>query len=263
MPLWLKSTSAESRPKWLGGDGADGASGAKADCFATTAGWAMRAGQANSGNDNTSAQVEILACVSGATGSTLSATMGEANVLSVDWEATTTLAHDGTGTHDIVFTCDEALTVTSAAYATGFSGEETNSWVIYGSCVGPTDMAEDIGLIYQYYSGTGTNTITFRANIHANAVTDGYITLVQPAGGGTRNCLMVTEGSSAVVDGNGTTCTWADQVLYGGSAGGGVDHSTAIFGTSVVKTGSSVNTLTSQAGSSTGTALILTGVQFA
>ena len=74
---------------------------------------------------------------------------------------------------------------------------------------------------------------------------------------------MATEGSSAVVDGNGTTCTWADQVLYGGSAGGGVDHSTAIFGTSVVKTGSSVNTLTSQAGSSSGTVLILTGVQFA
>ena len=49
MPLWLKSTSAESRPKWLGGDGAQGASGAKEDCHATTAGWAMRAGTAASG----------------------------------------------------------------------------------------------------------------------------------------------------------------------------------------------------------------------
>ena len=255
MPLWLKSTSAESRPKWLASDDSDYA---KEHAFATTRGWEMKPGTKSQGNDNTSADAEVLACLGG-----LSATMGEANVLSVDWVATTTLAHDGTGTHDIVFTCDEALTVTSAAYATGFSGEETNSWVIYGSCVGPTDMAEDIGLIYQYYSGTGTNTITFRANIHANAVTDGYITLVQPAGGGTRNCLMVTEGSSAVVDGNGTTCTWADQVLYGGSAGGGVDHSTAIFGTSVVKTGSSVNTLTTQAGSSSGSVAILTGVQFA
>jgi hypothetical protein len=40
MALWGKSTSAESRPKWLGGDGAQGASGAKEDAFANTAGWA-------------------------------------------------------------------------------------------------------------------------------------------------------------------------------------------------------------------------------
>ena len=52
MPLWGKTTDEENRPKWLGGPGAQGASGRKADCFATTGGWAMRAGQPNSGNDN-------------------------------------------------------------------------------------------------------------------------------------------------------------------------------------------------------------------
>ena len=55
MALWGKSTSAESRPKWLGGDGSQGASGAKEDAFANTAGWALRAGTAAGGNDNTSA----------------------------------------------------------------------------------------------------------------------------------------------------------------------------------------------------------------
>ena len=61
MPLWGKTTDEENRPKGLGGPGAQGASGRKADGFATTGGWAMRAGQPNSGNDNTSAQPEVLA----------------------------------------------------------------------------------------------------------------------------------------------------------------------------------------------------------
>ena len=60
MPLWGKSTSAESRPKFLGGDGAQGAGGAKEDAFATTKGWALRPGTAASGNDNTSADPEVL-----------------------------------------------------------------------------------------------------------------------------------------------------------------------------------------------------------
>ena len=60
MGLWGKSTSAESRPKFLGGDGAQGAGGAKEDAFATTKGWALRPGTAASGNDNTSADPEVL-----------------------------------------------------------------------------------------------------------------------------------------------------------------------------------------------------------
>ena len=48
MGLWGKSTSAESRPKFLGGDGAQGAGGAKEDAFATTKGWALRPGTAAS-----------------------------------------------------------------------------------------------------------------------------------------------------------------------------------------------------------------------
>ena len=82
MALWGKSTSAESRPKWLGGDGAQGASGAKEDAHATAAGWALRAGTIASGNDNTSAQVEVIACVGG-----LAATLGAANLLSIDYTA--------------------------------------------------------------------------------------------------------------------------------------------------------------------------------
>ena len=230
MPLWGNSTDAENRPKWLGPPGAEGASGRKADAFATTRGWEMRAGQPNSGNDNTSAQPEILATSCGASGSTLSATMGEANVLSVGWADNTELAHDGTGYFDIIFTCDEALTVTSAAYSTTPSAFETNSWYFTLDVLGPTDMVADGNVTMQYYSGTGTNRITFRGLIPAAAVA-GALFAHNATGATSRDCQMTTHGSSAVVDGNGTTCTWADQKLFGSSAAGGVDHSTAIWGT--------------------------------
>ena len=258
MPLWLKSTSAASRPKYLVDD--EDSDHSRSDSFATTRGWEMRAGTKSQGNDNSSADNEILACMSGATGSTLSATMGEANVLSVTWDATTTLAHDGTGTFDMTFACDEAITVTSAAYAGGST--ETNHWYFIMDCLGPTDMISDGNVTMQYYSGSGTNKITFRGQVPAGAVSDGYLSF-QAHNSSSRDCEMITNGTAAVVDGNGTTCTWADQKLFGSSAGAGVDHSSSIFGTAIKKTGSSVNTLTTQAGSSSGSTTVLTGVQFA
>ena len=258
MPLWLKSTSAASRPKYLVDD--ENSDHSRSDSFATTRGWEMRAGTKSQGNDNSSADNEILVCLSGAAGSTLSATMGEANVLSVGWDATTTLAHDGTGTFDMTFACDEAITVTSAAYAGGST--ETNHWYFIMDCLGPTDMLSDANVTMQYYSGSGTNKITFRGQVPAAAVTDGYLAF-KAHNSDSRDCEMITNGTAAAVDGNGTTCTWADQKLFGSSAGAGVDHSSSIFGTAITKTGSSVNTLTTTSGTSSGSTTVLTGVQFA
>ena len=151
MALWGKSTTVESRPKWLGGDGSQGASGAKEDAFANTAGWALRAGTAASGNDNTSAQVELLAAVSG-----LSTTLGVANILSADFVAG---EYARTETFDIVLTFDEAITVTSAAW----SADQVISNKLYFtvSNFGPTDMVDDGSMQMQYYSGSGTNKLTF------------------------------------------------------------------------------------------------------
>ena len=235
MPLWLKSTSAASRPKYLVDD--ENSDHSRSDALATTRGWEMRAGTKSQGNDNTSADNEILACIG-----SLSVTMAEANVLSVTWDATTTLAHDGTGTFDMTFACDEAVTVTSAAYAGGST--ETNHWYFIMDCLGPTDMISDGNVTMQYYSGSGTNKITFRGQVPVAAVSDGYLGF-QAQGSSSRDCQMVTNGTAAVVDGNGTTCTWADQKLFGSSAGAGVDHSSSIFGTS------------------SGSVAVLTGVQFA
>tara|TARA_Y100000296_G_scaffold44120_1_gene50585 strand:+ start:230 stop:1033 length:804 start_codon:yes stop_codon:yes gene_type:complete len=226
MGLWGKSTSAESRPKFLSADGnATGAGGSRQNAFATTGGWALRPGLAMSGNDNTSADPEILVAIGG-----LSSTMGEANLLSVGWDSNTSLAHAGEGRLDIYFNCDEALTVTSAAWSASSSDFETNQWYFNMDVLGPTDMVADAGIVMQYYAGSGTNRITFRGVIPAAAVSGARFAF-NATGATSRDCEMITNGTAAVVDGNGTTVTWADQKLFGSSAAAGVDHSSAVWGT--------------------------------
>jgi len=240
MSLWGKSTSAESRPKWLGGDNAQGASGAKEDAFATTAGWALRAGTAASGNDNTSAQVEVLACVGG-----LSVTLGAANCLSADFTAGEYARGE---TFDIVLTFDEAITVTSAAW----SADQVISNKLYFNVLnyGPTDMVNDGSMKMQYFSGSGTNKLTFRGTIPATAVAGGRI--------GDPDYSLTTDGTSAIVDGNGTTVTEGD--LAGASAIGGPGGNAEIFSNTAAKTGSSVMTEETVSGSSSGSAQCLIGV---
>ena len=251
MALWGKSTSAASRPKFVvDNTDAQGSAGAREDVYATTAGWVQKSGKGHSGNDNASATPEVLVCIRG-----LSGTLGAANLLSVDWDATTTLAHDGSGRFDMYYTFDEIVTVTSAAWS---ANQTTSNKVHVGlQCVGPTDMANDGAMQMQYYAGSGTNVLTFRGVVPAAGVTNGYITDLN----GTY--AMATNGSSAVVDGNGTTVAAVDADHDGGSAAAGVDGSTELFGTNINKTGSNIATLTTQAGSSSGSTTILTGVQLA
>jgi len=74
---------------------------------------------------------------------------------------------------------------------------------------------------------------------------------------------MNTNGTSAAVDANGTTVTAVDGDHMGGSAVGGPDAGTAIWGTAIKKTGSTANTLTTTAGGDSGSSgLVLTGVVF-
>ena len=251
MALWGKSTSAASRPKFVvDNTDARGSAGAREDVYATTSGWVQTAGKAHSGNDNTSATPEVLVCIRG-----LSATLGAANLLSVDWDATTTLAHDGSGRFDMYYTFDEIVTVTSAAWS---ANQTVSNKVHVGlQVVGPTDMANDGAMQMQYYAGSGTNVLTFRGVVPAAGVTNGYITDLN----GTY--AMATNGSSAVVDANGTTVVAVDADHDGGSAAAGPDGSTELFGTTINKTGSTTATLTTQAGSSSGSTTILTGVQLA
>ena len=246
MPLWGKSTSAESRPKWLGGDNAEGASGKKEDCFATTRGWELKAGTPSSGNGNSSASPEILVAMGG-----LSVTLGAANLLSVDFEAGT-YAHDGTADFDVVYTFDEAITVTSAARTA--DNVISNKIKVDFHIVKVTDMTKREDMKMQYMSGSGTNRLVFRGRIPAAGAAGDHIA------GADATYAMATDGTSAAVDGNGTTVAVMDADHAGGSAAAGADGGSAVFGTAIAKTGSTVNTLTTTSGTSSGSREVLTGV---
>ena len=96
MPLWGKSTSAASRPKFLPDD--SNSNWAREFAFADKRGWALKPGGKSSGNDNASAEAEVIATVRG-----LSATLGAANILSADFVAG---EYARAETFDIVLTYD-------------------------------------------------------------------------------------------------------------------------------------------------------------
>ena len=247
MALWGKSTSADSRPKFVvdNTDAADGP-GAREHVKATTRGWEMSPGTGANGNDNADAQPEILVAIGN-----LSSTLGAANLLSVDFAAGT-YAHDGSADFDVVYTFDEAVTVTSAA-ATA-DNVTSNKIVVDFHIVKVTDMTKREDMKMQYHSGSGTNTLTFRGRIPAAGQAGDYIA------GADATYAMRTDGSSAAVDGNGTTVAVCDADHAGGSAAAGADGSSEVWDTLINKTGSTTACLTTTAGSYSGSREVLTGV---
>ena len=160
MPLWGKDTDAESRPKFLPIDSnAQGSSGARQDAIAVAGGWGLAPGFANSGNDNKDAQPEVLVCIRN-----LVEVFGSATPISIGF---TEAEVADTGTFDITITFDEAIDVTSAAWSANQT--VTNKAYILLSRLGVSDMVEDSTVACQYYSGDGTNQITFRGTVQTNA----------------------------------------------------------------------------------------------
>ena len=160
MSLWGSSTTAESRPKFLPVDSnAQGSGGSRQDVIAVEGGWALSPGHGNSGNDNADAQPEILVCIRN-----LAEVFGSATPVSIGF---TEGEVADTGTFDITVTFDEAIDVTSAAWSANQT--VTNKAYILLSRLGVTDMVEDSTVACQYYSGDGTNQITFRGTVQTNA----------------------------------------------------------------------------------------------
>ena len=156
MSLWGSSTSAESRPKFLPIDSnAAGSGGARENAIAVAGGWGLTPGLAASGNDNKAAQPEVLVCIRN-----LAEVFGSATPISIGW---TEAAVADTGTFDITVTFDEAVDVTSAAWAANQT--VTNKAYILLSRLGSTDMVEDSTAMCSYYSGTGSNQIVFRGTL--------------------------------------------------------------------------------------------------
>jgi len=223
MPLWGSSTSAESRPKFLPVDSnAAGSGGARENAIATTGGWGLTPGLAASGNDNKAAQPEILVCISN-----LAEVFGSATPLSIGF---TEAEVANTGTFDVAITFDEAIDVTSAAWSANQT--VTNKAYILLSRLGVTDMVEDSTVACMYYSGSGTNKITFRGTVQSNAAS-GFLAfngagVGDSAGEGRTAIIFNGTADLAEEDGgsilglmqeSGTVTTPGDKIVLNGTDG--------------------------------------------
>jgi len=159
MAIWGKTSGEESRPKSLPMDSNSGYS--REFVTATSKGWVFQPGTASAatGNDNASADPEILVAIRN-----LSVNFKSGNLLSVDY--TSGLVADS-GTFDLVLTFDEEITVTSAARTA--NQVITNKVFILLDELGGTDMVSDGTMACQYVSGSGSNTLTFRGVRSQNA----------------------------------------------------------------------------------------------
>jgi hypothetical protein len=183
MALWGKTAAGTQaqKPKWLSTD--ENSEFKKQDVFATTAGWAQAAGTKASGNGNTSAQVEVLACVGG-----LSATLLGASVTSIRWTTTATAAGSRTVTAQVTF--DEEVTVTAPN-----ASNEPRIVCAVGASFPATTLS--------YTAGTGTNRLTFaKASVSVN--NGGTCSI-----GGGSGAAITYAGSGAIADGDGTAATVA------------------------------------------------------
>ena len=225
MAIWGKTSNAESRPKSLPMDSNSGYS--REFVSATDKGWVMQPGVASAatGNDNTSADPEILVAIR----NLASVGLKSANLLSVDW---TDGAYADAATFDLVLTFDEPITVTSAAW----SGDQvvTNKAYILLDRLGATDMVSDNTVACMYYAGTGTNTITFRGTLQSAAAgflgfvsssawihTNGTATLQDSSSDGIAGFRLEQSDDTIVCDANTTSSA-------SGTTNGAVDDSTTI-----------------------------------
>ena len=101
-PLWGATDSDESKPKNL-------TTAEKRDVYATSSGWVRAAGTALTGNDNTSADPEVLVAIG-----ELATSLGQATISSVRFTTTEVDASAG-GTLTAAVEYNEQVTVATAA----------------------------------------------------------------------------------------------------------------------------------------------------
>ena len=122
MPLWGTSEdAATNKPKWLPDDANSPYD--KTKVFASQSGWVSRAGTAASGNDNTSAQEEVLVAIGGLAGATASTglkhpTMTKFRVITkVDHGTSNNIVFDITYDEKVKYTAGSAATLVLTASA--------------------------------------------------------------------------------------------------------------------------------------------------
>ena len=192
MGLWGATDADESKPKNL-------TTAEKTEVFANTKGWVREAGSSASGNDNTSADEEVLVAIGG-----LSSSLGAADITEIEWITTTADKSAG-------FTLSARLRFNEPVNVVTTGGTPTlavtNGNQGSGTGRGPHNLA--------YASGTGTNELVFSLAIGAaNAATNADDVLVFGA-----NPLALNSGTIKDVQGTNATITSAASI---GTAAGTV-----------------------------------------
>ena len=180
MGLWGATDADESKPKNL-------TTAEKKEVFANTKGWVREAGSSASGNDNTSADEEVLVAIGG-----LSSSLGAADITEIEWITTTADKSAG-------FVLSARLRFNEPVNVVTTGGTPTlavtNGNQGSGSGRGPHALA--------YASGTGTNELVFSLTIGANnAATNANDVLVFGA-----NPLALNSGTIKDVQGTNVTIT--------------------------------------------------------
>ena len=193
MGLWGASDSDESKPKNL-------TTAEKKEVFANTKGWVREAGSSLSGNDNTSADEEVLVALGG-----LSASIGAADITEIEWITTTADKSDGFTLSARVRFNEPVAVVTTGGTPTLSA---TNGNQGSGTGRGPHALA--------YTSGTGTNELVFSLAIAAaNAATNADDVIVFGA-----NPLALNSGTIKDVATSTTNATITSSAAIGTAAGG-------------------------------------------
>ena len=187
-PLWGASDADESKPKNL-------TTAEKKEVFANSSGWVREAGSALSGNNNTSADPELLVAISG-----LAVSLGAADVTEVEW--ITEEADKSAGfTLSLRVRYNEAVTVTGSPTIAVTNGNQGT-----GSGRGPHTLV--------YASGSGTNELVFSLAIAAaNAATNADDVLsvaaqsiAKPGGATMKDTGTSTDSAVAISGAQGTAC---------------------------------------------------------
>jgi len=192
MGLWGATDADESKPKNL-------TTAEKKEVFANTKGWVREAGSSFSGNDNTSADEEVLVAIGG-----LSSSLGAADITEIELISTSFDKSDG-GTLSARVRFNEPVNVVTTGGTPTLS--LTNGNQGSGTGRGPHALA--------YASGTGTNELVFSLTIGAaNAATNADDILVFGA-----NPVALNSGTIKDVATSSTNATITSAASIGTAAG--------------------------------------------
>jgi hypothetical protein len=133
MSLWgTAHASASNKPKFLSEDENAVAEGNKRNVYATNSGWVMQAGLAASGNDNASADPEVLVAIGGLAGTSSTTGLRAPTVTALRYIIGTTATTDmtaGDGTQRILVevTWDEEVTVAGTPQIVVVNGNQSGA----------------------------------------------------------------------------------------------------------------------------------------